>query len=86
MVFFQDPFLALYGDADVENMSDGWDDDSVDGHTHELPMAVDDAHGPLRSLRYGAAYSNPNPTPTPTPTPSRARSAALAAVRDRLPG
>jgi len=52
VVFFQDPFLALYGDSDVENMSDGWDDDSVDGHTHELPVAVDDPHGPLRSLRY----------------------------------
>ena len=33
-------------------MSDGWDDASVDGHTHELPVAADDAHGPLRSLRY----------------------------------
>ena len=50
IVFFQDPFLALYGDADVENMSDGWDEASVNGHTHELPLPS--VLGPLLSLRY----------------------------------
>lgn len=47
---FQNPFLSLVGDSDVENMSDGWDDRSVYGFVHTLPMS--DGHGTLRSLRY----------------------------------
>jgi len=46
----QDPFLSLYADSDVENMSDGWDDDSVYGFDHVLPTG--DVHGPMKSLRY----------------------------------
>ena len=41
---------SLYRDSDVEGMSDGWDDVSVYGFVHTLPL--DDGHGPLRSLRY----------------------------------
>ena len=46
----REPLLSLYFDSDVENMSDGWDDHSVYGFVHSLPVA--DGHGPLHSLRY----------------------------------
>ena len=51
----QDPFLALYGDADVENMSDGWDD-SVYGfvHTVEIPDGLGrSAHSGTRRATRG---------------------------------
>ena len=48
----QNPFGMLYRDADIENMSDGWDDDSVYGLVHPMEVPNDTGHGPLRSLRY----------------------------------
>jgi len=46
------PFASLYRDSDIENMSDGWDDDSVYGFVHSMEVPDDGGHGPLRSLRY----------------------------------
>ena len=48
----QNPFLLLYRDSDVENMSDGWDDESVYGFVMMTELPADGGHGPLRSLRY----------------------------------
>eukprot|EP00965_Chrysotila_dentata_P066616 2206283-Pleurochrysis_carterae.AAC.4 len=50
VVFTQNPFPALYADADVEGMSDGWDELSAYGHTHTLPLPMS-TQGPLRSIR-----------------------------------
>ena len=39
----------------IENMSDGWDDQSVYGFVHAVTVPPADghiSHGPLRSLRY----------------------------------
>ena len=74
----QIPFGSLYRDSDVENMSDGWDDDSVYGFVHSLPMA--DGHGALHSLRYetrnsGLFYLGRHATLAP----SRASPASLPA-------
>lgn len=51
MPVFQNPFRSLVRDCDIENMSDGWDDDSVYGFVHSVDVPSD-GHGPLRSLRY----------------------------------
>jgi hypothetical protein len=40
VVYLQNPFTALYRDADIESMSDGWDAKTLYGaQTHSLTLA-----------------------------------------------